>query len=450
MKRSPSTIQNPGINQKDLLRFFLIWVILITIVVLIKVAREYVFYDNTSIYNFLKVDVPTFFPFSFSFPTINLEILYVIPIIAYFSYLVVNKKINSLNSMIYASILLIFMNYANGGFDKGFFINIIYGDVAYYNDSILIDDWRTWLAEFNLHQQTLGQHGRTHPPGATLLLSFLSSDGNHIPAILVYIGIAIFNLNLVRVSFRNFGFSIEKAGLATILLAVIPSYNIYGLISADSVFFHFFGFFLFGLSLFNKGYNFIAFIYISVSLITTHFFTFAGTFLLALGGLYSIYYFLSKNKLNFAILFCSSTLFFMVFYYIVYVEYGFNIIQSFEFASYVENPNGFRLFANPLDYIMTRLECVWEYLIFLGIPFTILLFKRKLILDDISKLSILVVVLMLLAGAFRTGETGRVLIFLTPFILLSIRKLEISEFKYLFLVILVQSLIMQTFSYWIW
>jgi hypothetical protein len=104
---------------------------------------------------------------------------------------------------------------------------------------------------------------------------------------------------------------------------------------------------------------------------------------------------------------------------LLYALSGYDPIRAFLVASAHDNPHGFQGFADPVNYLFTRLEDVAELLLFFG-PFLLVLLPRGLRTasdkaSNASNLALLasgVIMAMFLTGAFRTGETARPLAFL--------------------------------------
>ena len=58
--------------------------------------------------------------------------------------------------------------------------------------------------------------------------------------------------------------------------------------------------------------------------------------------------------------------------------------------------------------------------------------------------------LVFLSGAYRTGETGRICMFIYPYLFLSLQHLDRSALRGLILGAGVQSVLMQVFFDWFW
>lgn len=114
-----------------------------------------------------------------------------------------------------------------------------------------------------------------------------------------------------------------------------------------------------------------------------------------------------------------------------YLLTGYNAWLVFREASHYENPKGFMLFVDPVNYLFTRVEDIAEILFFLG-PFLLTLFIRgmrskfhlrplaDLRLRPLFVLTVLACVSLLgmyAVGAWRTGETARACAYIYPYLL---------------------------------
>jgi hypothetical protein len=150
-----------------------------------------------------------------------------------------------------------------------------------------------------------------------------------------------------------------------------------------------------------------------------------------------------------------------LFHLLLYLMTGYNAFQAFRTASHYENPNGFMLFVDPVNYLFTRFEDVAEILFFLG-PFLLVLLIRSLKgirfrpLDVLTVLGCLSLLGMYVTGAWRTGETARACAFIYPFLLFPIARYlqELNaghnERLQLASLVFIQSIAMQTFGSYHW
>ncbi|MBN2566381.1 MAG: hypothetical protein JXB46_11795 [Candidatus Eisenbacteria bacterium] len=127
--------------------------------------------------------------------------------------------------------------------------------------------------------------------------------------------------------------------------------------------------------------------------------------------------------------------------------FGYDHLVAFGLASASENADGLRLISRPAHYWLTRVECVAEIAAFLSVP-VLLAFRRRL--HPITLSGAAVLLLMFLSGAFRTGETGRICMFIYPFLLLSLVHLDRHALRRLIAYAGVQSILMQVLVDWFW
>ena len=150
-------------------------------------------------------------------------------------------------------------------------------------------------------------------------------------------------------------------------------------------------------------------------------------------------------------------------YSILYLVLGFNYLNAFLFASALENPGGFMLFSNPVNYIVTRFEDALDIAIFFGPVLLYLCWKgiKYVKENDVENykftLSAFVALFILfLTGAPKKGETARICMFFLPFMLIPvlayIKSINISRRDQVILavVVFIQAVIMQLFGTYIW
>ncbi len=132
---------------------------------------------------------------------------------------------------------------------------------------------------------------------------------------------------------------------------------------------------------------------------------------------------------------------------------------AFRTAAAMENPNGFRLLAEPVSYLFTRLEGVAEVALFAGpllCVLAVLGLRQRPIAFAWSWRGLLVWAAMLAAGAFKTGETARACLFVMPCVLAVVAPLASSgvlERRHLTLLtvsLFAQTLIMQLWGDFFW
>jgi hypothetical protein len=142
---------------------------------------------------------------------------------------------------------------------------------------------------------------------------------------------------------------------------------------------------------------------------------------------------------------------------------GFSYVGALREAARLENPAGFRLFAEPVSYLFTRLENVVEILVFFG-PFLSLaalhgfgtLRDASPRLWRVTVAALLTLIALFATGAFRTGETARACLFVVPYLVLPvIARLarpgdEGRERVQLLWLVFAQTVLMQLFGNYFW
>lgn len=198
----------------------------------------------------------------------------------------------------------------------------------------------------------------------------------------------------------------------------------------------------------------------TVGLIITNLLTFGGIFLIGIGVCFVAFdYYQNKNTLLLKG-FIFSVLCLLTVIYVLFSIYHYNHIQGFITASSLENPNGFRLFSDPINYLLTRFENICEILFFLSFGvLSIFVSKRlftinkKSLVRDNFKVFIfasLVLLLMFFSGAFRTGETARACLFIYPYLFFACFNLDDDKLLGMIILAGIQTAVMQLFVNFYW
>ena len=353
-------------------------------------------------------------------------------------------------------LLLILTSTLTHGFEFGFARSVAGMGVAqyeYYNDAIQIDDPYAFLQEFNRLQPNLYVHSRTHPPFAVLAFYYLNvllqGPGR------IALTIAVLSTCLSAYCFQKLfsrEFSNNVANSIVFVYLLIPAVQIYysasldALIAACGI-----GSLIFLISNSRTAWTISILCTILFSL-----FSFGFLFLLPVIALFELWEYRSIRRSILAI--SSIALVHLLVYWIT----EFNYLDSFLTASKLENPNGFKLLSSPETYWMTRIEGISEVAFFLG-PFLLILlfrgFQRMKVSTPLMKISALGIAsffLMLLTGAYRTGETARAALFIYPFLLIpigyEIERLHTDNRSYntLAWMVFIQTLLMQLVGDYFW
>ncbi len=355
--------------------------------------------------------------------------------------------------------LVLLGNLSQGDFDISFLQPFYLKGRQYYADAVNITDGQIWLRDFSKNLEHFQLHTKTHPPFVTLLHFWILNISNLETLAIVFFAIGCLCFPLFYRILFYLGFEETRRKWMLLLFAVIPSVNIYLLVSVDALVLTSTLIFLLGFArIFNKNkIDAVSFLLISLGLILTNFITFSGLFLFAFLGCLS-FYFLLRGKWNFVWLSLMCTAVFILSFLIVYVTTGYSQWETFLLASSSENPDGFRLFHQPFIYLMTRLEDVAEILLFLSFGFLAVLFSKKSgteVLEN-PKINILffsaisAISAMLLTGAYGTGETARACLFLVPYFLILLKDVSSDQFRILFYLCLIQTFGMQMIGNFYW
>lgn len=356
-------------------------------------------------------------------------------------------------------------NLVQGGPQKAFVDPVTGGNKQYYHQALLIDDGVEWLEKFNHNQEsrTLLNHSETHPPFATLLHFYLlkpgSRNGDLISGTLSFI--AALSLILIYFTCREIGIDSNKAGFITVLFSVIPAYNIYSAVSLDGCILTFSMVALCGIVLVvNRGIHIPGIVMIVVGIILTNLLSFSGLFWFALLFLLGIFRIKKMRCKDLFFAWIITVFLFAALILVFRLYYNYNQVAAFLTASKIENPHGFYLFAEPVKFLFTRIENISEILFFLSFGVVAILFQRDVVAwdttdtdDQVTIISIsgfIVLMLMFLAGAYKTGETARICLFITPFFILLLRRVKNEHIATLCLLAGGQTLFMQMIGSYFW
>lgn len=320
------------------------------------------------------------------------------------------------------SVGLILGTSALAGWFIGFEIPINDGDQLYYYDAIKIENPLTFIRGYvEAQPTTLLKHTRTNPPGATLNIYVLNQIVGQ-PALISITNVilcgsltAFFMWGVMR---RIFADDVPLAGYVALLLMVLPSIQIYYTNGTDPIITTS----LFGVIYFllheNERISIVGGV---ASLFMASWTTFLFVFILPILVCYVVFYRDAWRRVvgMFAGL--------IMLYLLIWLGLGYNYIESFQTASYIENyieqSAGLNTYSNTTNYIMTRIEGVAEIILFFtpfmfirmvqGVPIALRERSRLLLL---SALALCSYGGMALLGIWRTGETARLAMFMYPYL----------------------------------
>ncbi|MBS1250370.1 MAG: hypothetical protein MAG431_01964 [Chloroflexi bacterium] len=362
-------------------------------------------------------------------------------------------------------LLILLGNLTQGSLSAVFHEPFQWGDSQYYHDAVKITDLPTWLEDFNVNQSSsrLASHSRTHPPFAVLLHYFtFKLWGNNLLALgLSFTVISSFSIFLVWKIMRALGLSEQRSSQFALLFSVLPAINIYSAVSLDGVILTTSTLFLLGMIKVIQEKTILSGILLIVGgFLLTNALTFGGMFLIMVLGLMAIRKIITEADYRFLkILLLVSVTALLAWGLMGYI-FDYDHLQAFLTASHNENPAGFRLFSDPLNYTMTRIEGITEIALFASIGVLAFMLQPKYLnlklfsLDDsvnaLFLASLLSLLLMFLAGTYKTGETARACLFIYPYLLLVFRNIDSTKMKWITLLAGAQTLAMQTLGWYLW
>ena len=229
----------------------------------------------------------------------------------------------------------------------------------YYQDALQISGPLEFLRGFTDRQPDLAIHSKTHPPGAVLTF-FLLQRLVHDPAIITIAIAALASIltALVLVKLLAVVHDCSIAGRTLFLYFLIPSVQIYYAASLDAL-----------IAPLVLGSCVILFsnspkwwVASVLCLLSASFLSFGALFVLPVVAVFEVW----QHRRPWRTLLLAACL--LLFYAALNTAFGFNYLRSFAIASGLENPDGFRLLAEPANYLMTRVEDVAEVVLFFG-PF---------------------------------------------------------------------------------
>ena len=413
-------------------------------------------------------DTPLWFPISVSSnPALNTSGLpYAILFLILLYWTLKEKNIRSgmLQAYLIGLAFIILGNLIQGNADIAFRQPLYASNNQYYHDALKITSWVDWLNTFNTYQTELFVHSRTHPPFAVLLhyllIFFL---GNH-PLQVGFLFVLLSSISIVFVGliFGELGVTKEKRNAFIILFSVIPAVNIYTAVSLDGVILTTSTFWLLGLVILLRRpkFSMSGALFFVIGMLLTNLLTFVGVFFFAVSGLVGLLEYFYKRKMQVLIVTGLAACLFILLIIGLNQFAHYDHIRAFFTASHLENPRGFWGLIAPLDFVVSRVECVGEIALFFSVGcLAMLLNKDRLQLDllafddDIVRVALVAIVILaalFLIGLNHTGETARSCIFIYPFLLLFFYKSDRSLLGDLVVLAGLQTVIMQLFFWFFW
>jgi hypothetical protein len=359
--------------------------------------------------------------------------------------------------------LVLVGNLAQGDVDAALFAPLHHGGKQYYHDALWISDAAAWLRDFNAAQPALGVHARTHPPFAVLLHSAAMALAPSMPLLATSLVLTLLSsaaIPLVWWTLRALDTPRPRCTLAALLLAILPAFNIYAAVSLDGVIAALAAAFALALvSLASGRGRGEAALLLATSGILANALSFGALFLPGSAMLVGLREAWTTRRVRVLVALAASGILALGIAIWLVRAKGYSHLDAFVIAARLENPGGFLLFADPWRYLATRLEGAAEIALFASLPALALLFKRHRIraAHDWSERSAaiacsatLVFALMLLCGAYRTGETARGALYLYPFVLLWVRDAREAPLRAAIALAGLQTALMQLAGSYFW
>jgi len=400
----------------------------------------------------LGINSVKFPEFSLTLADMGIVLLYVIFFFLLLRYLHILKNPYFLYFTGLGSVLL--SNLIHGVYNGLVFPIVGMYGIEYYYDAIKISDSLAFIRNYNAIQPTLLCHSKVHPPGAVLTYKFLndifaSPQAISIALMCISLLIIFYIYKLIKEEFNK-----DLALFVSLFFIFIPAIQIYYLSSLDGVIaFTFLGA-LYHYLRWRKEKSWFDYTLCIVFLFLSAFLTYMAIFLILLIVLHSLK---DKDIKRIVILFTPLVFIFLGFYFLL----NFNYIAGFITASQIENPYGPFILVQPITYLVTRLENIAEIILFFGPVATLLLYRglknKTNEMTQLCKLAMLVLLIMFLTGAYKTGETARACLYIYPLLLLPIayylskkNDFSIHEKRQILFVLWVQSILMQIFLFFSW
>ena len=408
------------------------------------------------------ISTTSYFPFSvffLSFQASGLPYAIIFVLVLYFT-IKYRFYSNIFSTYMLGISLIVLGNMSLGNIDLAFVDPISGGEIQYYHDAIKIDSWKNWLSSFNVIQESLICHAKTHPPGAILIeFFFFTVSKNPLWISIVFLFLSSISIVLIYKIFIELGKDKLFSNKMAFLYVVIPSVNIYSLATLDAIIAMLANIVILGMIIViesKESKRKVAWGVLSAASMTlVSLLTFGSIYLWAIIGAFSLYLFYFHKNQNILILFSGSIVLFLLTVVLLNQTYNYDYFESFLTASRLENKHGFMLFSQPLNYFVTRVEDVFEIVVFLslGIMAFLTTIKYKLqnnLYETLSIIAIVILLLMFLSGAYKTGETARACLFVVGFVLILLRNIPSSLLTSLISFAALQTILMQILGDYFW
>ncbi len=392
--------------------------------------------------NWIAFDCTYYWPvsvFNFRLPSITNVLVAVAVLIAFYLLMrVLEARLYDVRIVALSGVILICGLTLTQGVDVGF-VAPIAGDAQtgilvpnspdgqeYYHDALKVTDPLDFFQRYNELQPTLNRHTHTHPPGAVLVFYFLQKLFQS-PAIIALFIMVVSTVTTVFFFQRLIRTELSEAtaNYVAFLLVLLPAIQVYYLATLDAMIVALLTGTLY-LCCFGKGRSSLAGAIVMLS--SSFLLTFVSLFILPVLVGFDL---LVRRSIKRSLIVIAGV---AAVHLLLFAFTGYDAWHSFRTASLYENPNGFMLLVDPVNYLFTRLEDVAEIIFFFG-PFLLVLLIRGLrsnvrlrplkALGELTARPLLVLTIlgcvsllgMYAVGAWRTGETARACAWIYPYLL---------------------------------
>jgi hypothetical protein len=353
--------------------------------------------------------------------------------------------------------LLILGSNAIQGTVNGFIRPTAGGTIQYYHDAQHhTESPLVFLRDYPQIQPTMGDHGRTHPPGAVLLfrtLIRLTGDNPALVSILIAVVAALLSALFFRLLLSTILPDVPQ-NQGVFLLLLMSAVQIYYCATLDAIIA---SLLLGAVALFALPPTTWRIVGATVCLIVASFLTFGFVWVVPLLLMVEINRWQGQQSvLRLIGLFTGA----FAFYTVLYICCGFDYVLALRTATHLENPAGFRLLSEPLSYFFTRLEDIAEIAVFTGPVLISILFQsiKRFCVEHVFGYRLFLAALgtlflLFLTGAYRTGETARACLFIFPYLLLPVLINDVlltSRRRLLFGAVFGQAVLMQAIGRYFW
>lgn len=293
--------------------------------------------------------------------------------------------------------------------------------LQYYDDALAIGSVGKFLASYTARQPEFSTHTKTHPPGPVLLMAACARAGMSPEAIAIFLGLGSLMVvgGCLAVGLRRIGMEDRDTAWWTLLVLCLPAVQIYSIYSVDATIAAFSALLLLA-SLLDHGWARI--VLASAALVALLSLSFGSLVFVPIVAAVWRWRGRGWGELVWIGALVAIVL------GTVQLVYGYDYLASMMTASRLENPQGFRLLADPVSYLATRLENVAEPILFAGPVMTLVLagWWRSSHRSSTEGRALLLLLALLgvafLTGAYRTGETARACLFVVPFAALALAR----------------------------